>query len=73
MLFRKRLWKNYYFTENLNANLLYTIYKTTLLLFAGIFFRKNNHSQKLQKDNDLKYISRKAKKQKKDNKIKRIF
>ena len=62
----------YYFTENLNANLLYTIYETTLLPSAGIFFGKNNHSWKLQEDNNPKHISGKAKKWKKDNDIKRI-
>ena len=36
--------KIYYFTENLNADLLYTIYETILLPSAGIFFGKNNHS-----------------------------
>ena len=36
----KNFGKIYYFTENLNTNLLYTIYKTTLLFFAGIFILK---------------------------------
>src|SRR5579871_6085346 len=36
--------KIYCFTENLNADLLYTIYETTLLPSARIFFGKNNHS-----------------------------
>ena len=67
----KSFGKIYCFTENLNADLLYTIYETTLLLSAGIFFGKNNHSQKLQ-DNNPKHTSRKTKIQKKDNDIKRI-
>jgi len=64
--------KIYCFTENLNADLLCTIYETTLLPSAGIFFGKNNHSWKLQEDNDPKHTSGKAKKWKKDNDIKRI-
>ena len=32
--------KIYYFTENLNADLLYTIYETTLLPSAGIFLER---------------------------------
>src|SRR5579871_6596348 len=34
----------YYFTENLTGDLLYTIYKNTLLPSAGIFFGEDNHS-----------------------------
>ena len=52
----------YCFTENLKANLLYTIYKTTLLPSAEIFFSKDNHSWILQEDNDPKHTSGKAQK-----------
>ena len=34
----------YCFTNNLNSDLLCTIYKITLLPYTGIFFGKNNHS-----------------------------
>src|SRR5579871_3427371 len=34
----------YYFTENFTSNLLYNIYKNTLLPSAGIFFRENDHN-----------------------------
>ncbi|HWY33658.1 MAG TPA: transposase [Nitrosopumilaceae archaeon] len=60
------------FTNNLNADLLYTIYKTTLLPSAGIFFGKHNHSWILQEDNDPKHTSKKAQKWRTDNQVKRI-
>ena len=44
---KKDFRKIYCFIENLNTNLLYTIYETILLLSAGIFFKKNNHRYKL--------------------------
>ena len=50
----------YCFTENLDANLLCTIYKNTLLPSARIFFGKNNNNWTLQEDNDLKHTSKKA-------------
>ena len=50
----------YCFTENLNAELLCTIYKTTLLPSAKNFFGEDNHSWNLQEDNDPKYTSEKA-------------
>ena len=33
-----------YFIENLNTDLLYTIYEIILLPSTGIFFEKNNYS-----------------------------
>jgi transposase len=60
------------FTNNLNADLLCTIYKTTLLPSAGIFFGKHNHSWILQEDNDPKHTSKKAQKWRTDNQVKRI-
>ena len=59
----------YCFTNNLNSDLLCTIYKTTLLPSAGIFFGKNNYSWILQEDNDPKHTSGKAKRWKNDNNI----
>ena len=50
----------YCFTENLNAELLCTIYRTTLLPSAKKFFGEDNHSWNLQEDNDPKYTSEKA-------------
>src|SRR4030081_876099 len=63
----------YCFTNNLNADLLYTIYETTLFPSAGIFFGKDNHSWSLQEDNDPKHMSKKAQKWRKENQVKRIF
>jgi hypothetical protein len=61
--FSKKGFGNIYcFTNNLNADLLCTIYKTTLLPSAGIFFGKDNHSWILQEDNHPKYMSKKAQK-----------
>ena len=62
----------YCFITNLNSDLLCTIYKTTLLPSAGIFFGKDNHSWILQEDNDPKHTSGKAQKWRKDNQVKRI-
>jgi transposase len=62
----------YCFTENLKADLLCTIYKTTLLPSAGILFGKDNHSWILQEDNDPKHMSKKAQKWRKENQVKRI-
>src|SRR5579871_1465668 len=50
----------YCFTENLNSEFLYTIYKKILLLFARNFFREDNNSWKLQEDNDPKHTSGKV-------------
>ena len=52
----------YCFTENLNTELLCTIYKKTLLPIARNFFGKDNNSWKLQEDNNPKHISGKAQK-----------
>jgi transposase len=72
--FSKKGFGNIYcFTDNLNADLLCTIYKSTLLPSAGIFFGKDNHNWILQEDNDPKHTSGKAKKWRDDNDIKRIF
>ena len=62
----------YCFTNNLNADLLCTIYKSTLLPSAEIFFGKDNHSWKLQEDNDPKHMSKKAQKWRVDNEVERI-
>ena len=62
----------YCFTENLNGELLCTIYENTLLSSARKFFGEDNHSWKLQEDNDPKHRSGKAQKWKKKNYIKRI-
>ena len=62
----------YCFTENLNSELLYTIYKKTLLPSTRNFFKEDNNSWKLQKDNNPKYISEKVQKQKDNNNINRI-
>jgi transposase len=50
----------YCFTENLNAELLCTIYKKTLLPSAKKFFGEDNYSWNLQEDNDPKHTSEKA-------------
>src|SRR5579871_6609906 len=52
----------YCFTENLNSELLYTIYKKTLVPSARNFSREDDYSWKLQEDNNLKHRSRKAQK-----------
>ena len=52
----------YYFTENLNSELLCTIYKKTLLPSARNFFGEDDNSWKLQEDNDPKHTSEKAQK-----------
>jgi hypothetical protein len=62
----------YCFTTNLNAELLCTIYKTTLLPSAKTLFGKDDHSWILQEDNDPKHMSTKAQKWKVDNDINRI-
>jgi hypothetical protein len=62
----------YCFTENLNSELLCTIYKKTLLPSARNFFGENNHSWKLQEDNDPKHMSEKAQKWREENQVKRI-
>ena len=59
----------YCFTENLNSELLCSIYKKTLLPSAKNFFGEDNHSQILQEDKDPKHTSGKAKKWKDDNHI----
>jgi transposase len=62
----------YCFTNNLNGNLLYTIYKTTLLSSARYFFGKDSHNWILQEDNDPKHMSIKAQNWKEEHKINRI-
>src|SRR5579871_1754444 len=62
----------YCFTDNLNAELLYTIYKTTLLPSARKFFGRDNHSWFLQEDNDPKHISGKAESWRDEHQVKRI-
>ena len=62
---------NYCFTENLNSEFLYTIYKKTLLPSARKFFEEDENSWKLQEDNDPKHTSGKAQKWKDENDIKR--
>src|SRR5579871_3936517 len=63
----------YCFTENLNSELLYTIYKKTLLPSARKFFGEDDNNWKLQEDNDPKHTSGKAQNWKNENDIKRIF
>src|SRR5579871_5723976 len=62
----------YYFTNNLNKQLLCTIYKTTLLPSAKKFFGKDNYSWILQEDNDPKHISRKTQEWRDDNQVNRM-
>jgi transposase len=62
----------YCFTENLNAELLCTIYKKTLLPSARNFFGEDNNNWKLQEDNDPKHTSGKAKIWKDDNNVNTI-
>ena len=62
----------YCFTKNLNAELLCTIYKKTLLPSARNFFGEDNNSWKLQDDNDPKYTSGKAQRWKDDNDVNTI-
>ena len=62
----------YCFTENLNVELLCTIYEKTLLPSARNFFREDNNSWKLQEDNDPKHTSGKAKRWKNDNDVNTI-
>src|SRR5579871_4532840 len=52
----------YCFIENLNSELLYTIYKRTLLSSTTKFFGEDDNSWKLQEDNDPKHISGKTQK-----------
>ena len=61
--------KVYCFTNNLNADFLCTIYKTTLVPSAKIFFGGDKDKWDLQEDNDPKHKSRKAQKWKADNQI----
>ena len=62
----------YCFTNNLNAELLCTIYKTTLLSSARKFFGGDNHSWLLQEDNDPKHTSEKAQRWRDENQVNRI-
>ena len=62
----------YYFTENLNSELLCTIYKKTLLSSARNFFGEDDNNWKLQEDNDPKHTSGKVQNWKDKNNIKRI-
>src|SRR5579871_724046 len=63
----------YCFTENLNSELLYIIYKKTLLSSARKFFGEDDNNWKLQEDNDPKHTSGKVQNWKDENDIKRIF
>ena len=56
----KEFGKIYCFTNNLNAELPYTIYKTPLVPSAITLFGKGNHKWLLQEDNDPKHKSIKA-------------
>jgi hypothetical protein len=59
--FSEKGFRNIYcFTSNLNADLLCTIYKTTLLPSAKTFFGEDNNKWILQEDNDPKHKSKKA-------------
>src|SRR5579871_2573582 len=59
--FSEKGFRNIYcFIENLNSELLYTIYKKTLLPSARNFFREDDNNWKLQEDNDPKHTSGKA-------------
>ena len=58
--------------HNLNAELLCTIYKTTLLPSVRNFFGRDNHRQFLQEDNDPKYTSEKIESQRDKYQVKRI-
>src|SRR5579871_1335765 len=62
----------YCFTDNLNAELLCTIYKTTLLPSARKFFGRDNHSWFLQEDNDPKHTSGKVESWRDEHQVKRI-
>ena len=62
----------YCFTNNLNAELLCTIYKTTLLSSARKLFGRDNHSWRLQEDNDPKHTSEKAERWRNEHDINRI-
>ena len=62
----------YCFTNNLNADLLYTIYKITLLPSAKKLFGKDNDSWVLQEDNDPKHTSGKAQEWRDNNQVNRI-
>src|SRR5579871_870770 len=62
----------YCFIDNLNAELLCTIYKTTLLPSARKFFGRDNHSWFLQEDNDPKHTSGKAESWRDEHQVKRI-
>jgi transposase len=64
--------KIYCFTNNLNSDLLCSIYKNTLLPSARTFFGKDDDSWILQEDNDPKHTSGKAQNWRDDNDIKRI-
>src|SRR5579871_4094458 len=58
----KRFGNIYCFTENLNSELLCTIYKKTLLPSARKFFGEDDNNWKLQEDNDPKHTSGKVQK-----------
>ena len=60
------------FTDNLNADKLYKIYKYTLLSTATTFFGKDKDKWILQEDNDPKHLSKKAQDWKIDNQINRL-
>ena len=62
--------KLYFFTQILNAELLCTIYKSTLLPSAITFFGKDNNNWILQEDNDPKHRSKKAQDWRFKNKVK---
>ena len=62
----------YCFTENLNAELLCTIYKIALLPSAKNFFGQDDHSWLLQEDNDPKHTSEKAERWRDEHHVNRI-
>ena len=72
MLSEKGFGNIYCFTENLNSELLCTIYKRTLLPSVRNFFGQDDNSWKLQEDNDPKHTSGKAQKWKYNNHINKI-
>src|SRR5579871_3202526 len=62
----------YCFTENLNSELLCTIYKKALLPSTRNFFGEDDNSWKLQEDNDPKHTSGKVQEWKDNNDINKI-
>ena len=62
----------YCFTNNLNAEFLCHIYKTTLLSSTRQLFGADDQSWILQEDNDPKHKSKKAQKWRDDHQVERI-